>query len=127
MDLDAIRADFPALKQYTWFQNGGVSITPAPVAEEHTRLMQELLTRGPMHIVYPDEEYPRRRQTMERLARFFAVEPEELALMRGVSEGFQTVLRGMEWSAGIRLSSPKMKRRLCYCRSSICEICSGWR
>jgi len=100
MDLDAIRADFPALKQYTWFQNGGVSITPAPVAEEHTRLMQELLTRGPMHIVYPDEEYPRRRQTMERLARFFAVEPEELALMRGVSEGFQTVLRGMEWSAG---------------------------
>ena len=100
MDLDVIRADFPALKQYTWFQNGGVSITPAPVAEEHGRLMRELLTRGPMHIVYPDEEYPRRRQTMERLARFFAVEPGELALMRGVSEGFQTVLRGMEWRAG---------------------------
>lgn len=98
-----IRDDFPALKNYVWFQNGGVSITPRPIAEEHIRLMQELLERGPMHIVYPDEEYPRRQQTMARLARFFSVKPEELALMRGVSEGYQTVLRGLSWQAGDQL------------------------
>ena len=97
MDIDAIRRDFPALTQYTWFQNGGVSITPSPVATEHMRLMQEILNRGPMHIVYPDEEYPRRKQTMARLAQFFAVDPDELGLMRGVSEGFQTVIRGLDW------------------------------
>ena len=103
MNVIEVRANFPALQNYTWFQNGGVSITPAPVAAEHARLMRELLERGPMHLIYPDEEYPRRRKSMERLARFFAVEPEELALMRGVSEGFQTVLRGMEWGEGDRI------------------------
>ena len=103
MDINKIRADFHALKNYTWFQNGGVSITPEPIAAEHARLMRELFERGPMHIVYPDEEYPRRSQSKARLAQFFSVEPEELALMRGVSEGFQTVLRGMEWHAGDKI------------------------
>lgn len=100
MDIQTLRNDFPALRNYTWFQNGGVSMTPAPVAKEHARLMQELLERGPMHIVYPDEEYPRRTDTMARLARFFSVSPDDLALMRGVSEAFQTVLRGLSWRAG---------------------------
>lgn len=100
LDILKIRADFPALQNYVWFQNGGVSITPIPIAEAHNRLMQELLERGPMHIVYPEEEYPRRRQTLARLAEFFKVEPEELAVMRGVSEAYQTVLRGLSWQPG---------------------------
>ena len=100
IDVARIREDFPALEQYTWFQNGGVSITPSPVADEHARRMDEILRRGPLHIVYPQEEYPRRRQTMERLAEFFGVAEGELALMRGVSEGIQTVVRGMDWRGG---------------------------
>ena len=100
MDIESIRNEFPALNNYTWFQNGGVSITPRCIAQVHSRLMEELLQRGPMHIVYPDEEYPRRRDSMGRLARFFGADPEELALMRGVSEAFQTVLRGMSWREG---------------------------
>ena len=103
MDIEQVRrvrADIPALQRYVWFQNGGVSVTPGAIAEEHIRLMRELLTRGPMHIVYPDEEYPRREQSMARLARFFAVAPAELALMRGVSEGSQTILRGLAWQPG---------------------------
>jgi selenocysteine lyase/cysteine desulfurase len=101
--VQRIREDFPALRNYGWFQNGGVSITPLPVHEEHARLMREILERGPMHIVYPDEEYPRRRQSIARLARFFGVDPGEIALMRGVSEAFQTVLRGRQWEAGDRI------------------------
>ncbi|NKB67158.1 MAG: aminotransferase class V-fold PLP-dependent enzyme [Candidatus Latescibacteria bacterium] len=103
MNIKEIRRDFPALKNYTWFQNGGVSITPAPVAREHARRLEELSERGPMHLIYPEEEYPRRRRSMERLARFFSVAAGELALMRGVSEAFQTVLRGLPWKAGDRL------------------------
>lgn len=103
MDIDLLRQDFPALDQYVWFQNGGVSITPQPVADEHARLMQELLQRGPMHIVYPDEEYPRRQRSLQRLADFLDVSSDELALMRGVSEAFQTVLRGLTWCEGDRI------------------------
>ena len=100
IDVNAIRREFPALEHYTWFQNGGVSITPARIAEEHARLMRELLDRGPLHIIDPDEEYERRRTTMQGLAEFFAVDPNELALMRGVSEAYQTVLRGLDWQPG---------------------------
>jgi hypothetical protein len=39
MDIRAIRRDFPALENYIWLQNGGVSVTPAPVVQEHARLM----------------------------------------------------------------------------------------
>ncbi|MEZ4524039.1 MAG: aminotransferase class V-fold PLP-dependent enzyme [Thermomicrobiales bacterium] len=101
--IDEIRSGIPPLARYVWFQNGGVSVTPRPIADEHARLMNELYERGPMHIVYPDEEYPRRAETICRLARFFHVQPDEIALMRGVSEAFQTVLRGIEWQKGDRL------------------------
>ena len=100
LDIQKIRDDFPALKNYTWFQNGGVSLTPSPVAEKHSKLMREILERGPMHIVHPDEEYTRREKTMSRLAQFFSVNVGELGLMRGVSEGYQTVLRGLNWECG---------------------------
>jgi len=103
LDLQRLRADFPPLQNFVWFQNGGVSITPRPVAEVHAGLMRELYERGPMHIAFPQEEYPRRQRSMARLARFFAVAPAELALMRGVSEGYQTLLRGLDWRPGDRL------------------------
>ena len=101
--IDRIRADIPALAQYVWFQNGGVSVTPGAIAAEHARLMEELVTRGPMHIVFPDEEYPRRARSKAALARFFSVAPDALALMRGVSEAYQTVLRGLAWQRGDQL------------------------
>ena len=94
------RADYPALGEYIWFQNGGVSITPTPVAAEHNRLMQEILDRGPMHIVHPDQEYARRFETISSLASFFDVSKNDICLMRGVSEAFQTVIRGIDWQKG---------------------------
>jgi len=100
MDISRIRTDFPALSEYVWFQNGGVSLTPAPVARCHAQLMEELFQRGPLHIVYPAEEEPRRGESMQRLAEFFHTSADRLALMRGVSEAYQTVLRGMTWRAG---------------------------
>jgi cysteine desulfurase / selenocysteine lyase len=103
IDVQAVREQFPALDNYVWFQNGGVSITPTPIAEEHARLMRELYERGPMHIVFPDEELPRRAASIARLARFFGVDAAEMALMRGVSEAFQTVLRGLDWQPGDEL------------------------
>ena len=101
--IEKIRADIPALAHYVWFQNGGVSVTPRAIAAEHARLLEELVVRGPMHIVYPDEEYPRRARSKAALARFFGVAPDTLALMRGVSEAYQTVLRGLDWRRGDQL------------------------
>lgn len=95
-----LREDYPPLGTCIWFQNGGVSITPRPVAEAHAALMRELYERGPLHIAYPNEEYPRRRASIARIARFCGADPAEIALMRGVSEAYLTVLRGLDWQPG---------------------------
>jgi selenocysteine lyase/cysteine desulfurase len=100
LDILKLRENIPALQNYVWFQNGGVSVTPREIASVHAALMQELFERGPMHIIYPNEEYPRRTNTMRRLAAFFGVSADELSLMRGVSEGYQTILRGLDWREG---------------------------
>jgi cysteine desulfurase/selenocysteine lyase len=103
MQIESIRAEFPALANYGWFQNGGVSITPRVVHDEFVSRMEEILQRGPVHIVYPDEEYPRRDRSRQILADCFGVDREELALVRGVSEAFQAVLCGLDWRAGDKI------------------------
>ena len=100
MDLEKIRADFPALERYTWFHNGGVAVLPRPVAEELDRLNRELLERGPMHVVHLDEEMARRERSVARLAKFFDVSPAEIAVVRGVSEAYHVILSGLDWKPG---------------------------
>ena len=100
MNIELVRDQFPALQNYGWFQNGGVSITPRVVHNELVARMEELLARGPMHIIYPDEEHPRRDESRQVLADFFATSPARIGFVRGVSEAFQAVLCGIEWQAG---------------------------
>ena len=100
MDVDTIRAQVPALSNFVWFQNGFVSLTPTPIAEEHARLMRELYEKGPMHLLHPDVEMPRRAASVERIADFLHVDSDEVALKLAVSDGFNTVVNGLEWREG---------------------------
>ena len=101
--LMARRADFPALDQFIWLQNGGVSLVPRPVHELHVALVADAFRRGPSHIAYSAEEYPRRERSRARIAAFLGADPDEIAIVRGVSEAFQHVLRGIAWEAGDEL------------------------
>ena len=100
VNVEKIRAQVPALSNFVWFQNGFVSLTPTPIAEEHVRLMRELYEKGPMHLLHPDVELPRRAASVERIAQFLHVDTSEVALKLAVSDGFNTVLNGIEWNAG---------------------------
>ena len=100
MDVDTIRSQVPALSKFVWFQNGFVSLTPTPIAEEHARLMRELYENGPMHLLHPDVEVPRRAASVDRIAEFLHVDTDEVALKQAVSDGFNTVINGMEWREG---------------------------
>jgi len=100
MNVQQVRAQVPALRNFVWFQNGFVSLTPTPIAEEHIRLMRELHEGGPMHLLHPEVEYPRRAASMARIARFLSVAPSELALKHAVSDGYHTLLHGLEWRRG---------------------------
>ena len=100
MDVETIRSQVPALSKFVWFQNGFVSLTPTPIAEEHARLMRELYENGPMHLLHPDVEVPRRAASVDRIAEFLHVDTDEVALKLAVSDGFNTVINGMEWRDG---------------------------
>ena len=97
------RLDFPALDQFVWLQNGGVSLVPRPVHEVHTALIEASFRRGPLHIAYPDEEYPRRAASRARIARFLGADHGEVAVVRGVSEAFAHVMRSIDWQPGDEL------------------------
>jgi selenocysteine lyase/cysteine desulfurase len=99
-ELARWRAEFPALETFTWLQNGGVSLVPRSVHAVHVELLAEAVDRGPLHIAWPDEEYPRREASRARVARFLGVDPGTVAITRGVSEALQHVLRSIEWAPG---------------------------
>ncbi len=103
MDVEAIRAQVPALSNFVWFQNGFVSLTPTPIAAEHARLMRELYEHGPMHLLHPDVELPRRVASVRRIAEFLSIKTEEVALKLAVSDGFHTVVNCLDWREGDRI------------------------
>lgn len=100
IDLESVRQDFPPLAYGPYFDNGTVSLTPAPVVAALEHMGREILNHGPPHVVRPEVEYPRREATLTRIANFLGTQRERIALVRGVSEAFQTVLRGLTWEPG---------------------------
>src|SRR5262245_30130180 len=103
MEVEAIRADFPALARGISFDNGTVSLTPRPVADALERYLRDVVDRGPPHVLRPEEEYPRRERTREAIARFLGTTPDRLAIVRGVSEAFHVVLDSLPWQQGDEL------------------------
>jgi selenocysteine lyase/cysteine desulfurase len=100
IDLDAVRADFPPLQQAVCLDHGTVGLTPRPVAEALERYLRGVLADGPPHVVHHDEEHALRERSMATIARFLGTTRERLALQRGVSEAYHTVLGGLDLKAG---------------------------
>jgi selenocysteine lyase/cysteine desulfurase len=100
IDLDAVRADFPPTRQAVCLDNGTVGLTPRPVAEALEQYLRQVLADGPPHVVHHDAEHARRERSMETIARFLGTTRERLALQRGVSEAYHTVLGGLDLQAG---------------------------
>lgn len=94
------REHFPLACRSHWFNNGVVSLTPQPVATRLEELFREIYVDGPPHVVYPKVEFPRREQTLTRLASFIGTVRSNVSHVRGVSEGLNTVLGGISWLPG---------------------------
>lgn len=98
--LEDFRRDFPALSGRTWLNNGVVSFTPLPVTRYLASLFEEISQQGPPHVTTPTMERGRRLDSLQTIAGLMGCDPADLALMRGVTEGYLTVLRGIDWRAG---------------------------
>jgi selenocysteine lyase/cysteine desulfurase len=78
--------------------SGGVSPSPIPVQEAMKRYLDYSNT-SPSYSMWQILE-PQREQVRERMAREWAVDAEEIALVRNASEGLQICQLGMDLNAG---------------------------
>ena len=100
LDIDKIRGQIPALDKSIYMNTGGSGPMPRSAIDVIRDTYETTGTQGPDT---PTVRGPIREQfeeTRKTVARFFGVTPEEIALLRSVSEGLSTVAYGMEWSPG---------------------------
>ena len=100
LDVDKIRSQIPALDKSIYMNTGGSGPMPRSAMDVVIDTYETAGTQGPD---VPTVRGPIREQfeeTRKTVARFFGVTPEEIALLRSVSEGLSTVAYGMDWSPG---------------------------
>ena len=100
LDLNRIRSDFPALDESIYMNTGGTGPLSRQMVDFVTGHYRAAMEAGPdiPSVKGPiNEEFERARGTV---AEHFGVTPEEIALLRSVSEGLSTVAYGMDWNAG---------------------------
>jgi len=78
--------------------NGGVSPAPAAVQEAMKRHL-DYSNEAPVYTMWRILE-PQKEGTRERLARAFACDPEEIAIVRNASEGLQICQLGIDLKRG---------------------------
>ena len=102
MDITAIRAQIPALENVHPLNAGGVAPMPQAaldtLAECYAREAREVHGGGVMR--WYDEQFEGLRHD---LAEFLNADPEEIALIRAVSEGISLVAEGLNLRAGDRV------------------------
>ena len=99
-DIEAVRAQIPALDKSVYMNTGGTGPLPSIVANEIADTYGRLAEQGPdiPEIRGPIKEGLERARQVS--ADLFNVSPDEIAMMRAISEGVSTVAFGMEWSPG---------------------------
>ncbi|MEZ4524279.1 MAG: aminotransferase class V-fold PLP-dependent enzyme, partial [Thermomicrobiales bacterium] len=100
MNLDQIRREIPGLDASVYFNTGGTGPTPQQVidaASDGYRLMAEQGAEAPP---VKQELAVRSAATREKIAGLLGVDPDEIALLRSVSEGMNVVAFGIDWQAG---------------------------
>ena len=100
MNLEQIRQEIPGLRTNVYFNTGGtgpLSEQTTATIEDTRRLIDEQGAEAP-----PVKEAVTARTEAARhsIAAMLGVDPDEIALMRSVSEGMNVVAMGLDWQAG---------------------------
>ncbi len=100
MNLDQIRQDIPGLDANVYFNTGGTGPSPAQVKgaiDSAYALMEEQGAEAPP---VKQEIAARSEAARESIAALLGAKPDEVALLRSVSEGMNVVALGLDWQAG---------------------------
>lgn len=103
IDIERARAGIPAALKHLYFNSGGLSPTPTCVTDAVVQEFARIGEDGPSEFVAGAEAATRYRRTRETLAGFCGMDLDEFAFTRGVSDGTNIVLGGMDWTPGDEL------------------------
>lgn len=99
----SVRDAFDVVRHGTWMIGGVVNPVPEPIAQRLHEQMQEWFVWGAPHVLDAEREEHRRSHMIQSLAAAAGARATDMALVRGVGEGYQTILRGIDWRAGDRV------------------------
>src|SRR6185437_4048408 len=69
MDVEAVRAQIPALQGRIYLNAGGIGPTPLPVTETLVRLARQVSEEGPDGMAFSREAFTGAQATREKVAR----------------------------------------------------------
>jgi selenocysteine lyase/cysteine desulfurase len=96
-DIQAVRAQLPALREYTYLNVGTVGIMAEPVLRHVTAGIAGLERAG--HAAYEDV-LEAREQARRVVASELGAAPEEIAFTGNATDGVNLVAAGLVWQAG---------------------------
>jgi selenocysteine lyase/cysteine desulfurase len=98
--VEELRSGLPLLDTCYYFNTGGIAPGSKAVTDTLTDEFLSIARNGPPLIMDPTSDSARMTGARSRMASFLGVEPEDLCLTRGVSDGVQLVFRGISWKPG---------------------------
>ncbi|OGG56260.1 MAG: hypothetical protein A3F84_10330 [Candidatus Handelsmanbacteria bacterium RIFCSPLOWO2_12_FULL_64_10] len=100
MDIEAIRAGIPALRETIFFNTAGVAPMPSVVADEVVGLIRWEEMQGRYRPDVMEVMGGRAEEARRTTAQFFGVTPEEITFTHSISEGLNLISEGLDWRAG---------------------------
>ena len=100
LEVDRIRAEIPALDKSIYMNTGGSGPMPQAAVDEIVETYRTVGAEGPDIDAVRGPVREKLEQSRGTVAGFFGVTPEEIAFVRCVSEGLNTVAFGMDWNPG---------------------------
>ena len=97
INVDAIRQEFPVLKELTYFNTGTVGISPQSVAEKTLQSIAHFETRG--QIAWGESE-AKMNESRKRVAELLGATSDEIAFTRNATDGTNLTINGVRWREG---------------------------
>ena len=100
-DVEQLRAtEFPVTQEYVYFVNCGIAPTPVRAARAAQQFVEDTMRCG---VLGEEHWYPTIEQTRTKLARLVGSAPEQIALVKNTSEGFNIIAGAIPWQTGDKI------------------------
>lgn len=100
MDIEAIRKEFPIVRNWAFFNHAGVAPISNRAKNSMVAMLEDLTQHGTAHARDWDSTYQRARV---RAAELIHADPTEIAFIKNTTEGISFVANGLDWQAGDNL------------------------